>query len=256
MGSQDQPEGPILGEFASERTTGSASPLEGDTADGDNVQFRCPICQWSGSRWAAVEVRPRIYQEIICPRCGCFPRERLIWQFLAEFQAEASNEPLRVLEVGGRPRFSTHARKSYRYANADVTDIHAQVDHCIRGRRLDCTEAQYDVALVSYVLCEIISSEDRVLLLKELHRCTTPGARLILFDDIDLDVTAHQALGAHEFFHSVRLGAPLIAEVEAAGWNYSVIRALTDREHLAADRELPFLLCSKHRGSGQVPVPD
>lgn len=224
---------------------------------------RCPICNWVGWTWSAVESRPGVHVRKACPQCASYPRDRMVWQLLHEQMRERDGKRLKVVEVGESGRAYLWKRRLYDYWNADIAphdlghvDLHvdelgvaveerANAPHRPWGSvdRLD-TPVGADVAILSYVLSAISSDRRRLQLLRQLHGVTSDTAALILFDDLQVDAPRHRKLRAGSYFHTVRLGGGLLSLMRQAAWLPTVIGSYPDTQ-LLASADLPFIVARK-----------
>jgi hypothetical protein len=101
-----------------------------------------------------------------------------------------------------------------------------------------------DAAILSYVLSAIPTDRSRLRLLRRLHHVTNETAALILFDDLQLNVSRHRRLRVGSYFHMVRLGRGILSLLSQAGWQSRVIDSYPDTR-LLANAELPFILARK-----------
>jgi hypothetical protein len=223
----------------------------------------CPICSWEGWLWSVAESRPGVYVRKVCPNCGSYPRDRIVWQLLHPRRNGSSGTPLSVVEVGESGRAYLWKRRAFNYCNADIAPHHlGYVDMRIEDlgvsrRRTAIVERQpwtrveqaappqeSDIALVSYVLSAMRSDRQRLDLLRKLHRATAKTGTLILFDDFKLDDESHRRLRAGDFFHRVRLGNSILALMARAAWQPEIVESYADARILA-QLELPFIIAAK-----------
>jgi hypothetical protein len=204
----------------------------------------CPICDWEGWVWGPTESRPGRYVRKSCQRCGSYPRDRLVWLIL-NARADELGLRLKVIEVGEPGRAYLWKKRVFDYCNVEVdgstswfADVYlSQLDNITwRG--------EFDAVLLSYVLSVIASRKERVRLMMQLHSLTKDSARLLLFDDFAMQSQHHQRLSSELFFHELRLGRPVVEEINEAGWQPNVVREWSD-DRILSSVEMPFVLASK-----------
>lgn len=205
----------------------------------------CVICHWSGAAWTLVETRPGRQERLQCPSCDCQLRDRLVWQLLA--LGFASSAPLRVIEVGGTRRLGDRLRAVYNYVNVDITEEHARVDALIDHGRLLLPDDSRDAVILSYVLSSIPERSTRTRLLSELRRVIVDGGRLLMLDDTDFSVHAHQRLPSGAYFHLRRLGCAVLEELVETGWAYQVVTDCAVASEIGAEREMPYVIAMAPR---------
>jgi hypothetical protein len=223
----------------------------------------CPICDWEGRLWSAVESRPGVYVRKACPRCGSYPRDRIVWQLLHDRASARDGARLKVVEVGESGRAYLWKRRICDYWNADIVphelgyvdvhvdelgvresqDVKAQPSAWMPAGRTS-TPRDSDIAVLAYVLSALPDDKQRLELLRKLHRATSKTATLILFDDLELDCPRHQRLASGQFFHAVRLGRPLLSLLVRAAWHPTVVKSYA-APRLLAHVELPLILATK-----------
>jgi hypothetical protein len=208
---------------------------------------RCPICLWNGPDWSEVESRPRVVAKKACPRCGGYPRDRIVFVVLQRVQQSQPDEKLVVGEIGGSAHSYSWKKKGYRYWNADVEGGGGRrVDVLIEGSRMKERPVKADVGILSYVLSEVRAKSDRIGLMKEFHKFTVSNGVLILFDDLALKHRTHRTHPKGMFFHTVQLGRPILEEATAAGWIPAIVNSLPLR-NIKAEIEMPFMLAAKSK---------
>jgi len=206
----------------------------------------CPICDWKGRQWDAVESRPKHMTRKICPQCGSYPRDRITSLLLL---AHAEELPiyhrLKLIEFGELGRAYFWKKAFFDYWNIDLKesgsgfiDVFAEemmTTPCLRNS---------DTALISYVLSMIENRPMRVSLLSRFYELTTDRGRLILFDDFAFDRKPHLQLSPKLFFHRVRFGSAILAELRDAGWSTLIVSSYR-RSRILSSLDIPFLVASK-----------
>ncbi len=182
------------------------------------AKFTCPVCGWKGARLAKVERAPRAFAPLACPGCGCYLRDCFLWLMLQQRQA-SSKEKLLILEVGGTKRLGQSLAKTYFYRNADLIAGAEGVDYRVSDGYIEAQDNQlFTVAIISFVLSEIVQKSVRRRLLCELRRLVASEGYLIVFDDIDLKRLSITMLDPNRYFHLLRFGRNILLELAEAGW--------------------------------------
>lgn len=205
----------------------------------------CPLCGWEGHLWEPVESRPSHSIRKVCPQCGSYPRDRIVSLLLLAYAQELSTYKLKLIEFGEHGRAYDWKTACFEYWNIDIEDSDSEVIDFSAGQMMkeQCLRNS-DVALMSYVLSMIESRRARVDLLKHFHQLTINSGRLILFDDFSFDSIHHVKLSPKMFFHRLRFGRGISAELEEAGW-FPIIVQDYRRPRILSSLELPFLVASK-----------
>jgi hypothetical protein len=210
----------------------------------------CPICGWEGHVWESVESRPGHSTRKVCPRCASYPRDRLVRLLLVAYARELRAQKLKLVEFGESGRAYHWKKTLFEYWNVDIEDSKSEVID-VFANQMNGATCLHDshAALISYVLSMIEARGDRVDLLKEFHRLTTCSGRLIVFDDFSFDSDCHVKLSSQLFFHRLRFGRGILAEVKEAGWHPVVVQDYPEIRILSS-LELPFLVASKEGNAG------
>lgn len=209
--------------------------------------YECPICNWEGAVWAAVESRPGYRTRKACPRCGSYPRDRIVWTLLHAYAYKKCGPVLKVVEFGEGGRGYFWKKTAFNYWNVDVDKTCSKVVDVSADQMGNVPElGNADAIVLSYVLSMIRAREARIDLLKRLYQLTAISGRLLLFDDLALELKRHVALDGAMFFHRVRFGRAILGEVREAGWHPVVVQSYPEKRILAA-RELPFIVAARNQ---------
>ena len=215
------------------------------TTEFNDLPCLCPICGWTGFLWAFVASGPSRYIRKLCPKCGSYPRDRLVWchlRYLSE-----STKAIQIIEVGGAPRTYWWKKRLYGYQNADIKEqIGETVDLLVENGRIQNRPSDNDIAIISHVLGEISSKRVRMRLLAELWAATKGAGVLIMFDDFDPGALHHHNLSPRLFFHKLRLGRPILAELKESGWFPSIVDGVP-KNPILAESDVPFIVAHKEQ---------
>lgn len=205
--------------------------------------FSCNICGWNGSEFEEFEVRKGVFEREACPNCQCINRERHIKKIIETLNDQYEFNP-KIIEIGAAERFIKNMSVVFNYKCADIIANSEHLDFIIKKGRIQTIGNQFNLAILSYVLSEIKSYSERIKLLKEVFRITKLDTKLIIFDDISLELEAHLELDTNEYFHCIRLGSNIINEIENAGWN-TTIKNIYSGEPAKDFQDQFYLECTK-----------
>lgn len=181
-------------------------------------KLRCSICNWIGNEWTTFKISKSNKQfKEKCPSCECIERERIQWLLIHEYCNEYIPNLPKLLEVGGTKRFSDRLKKKFDYTNLDIVDG-THVDFLLVNGKVPLQSFKADVLIISYVLCMIESSVNRIELLSELRRLSNDSATLILFEDLNLERDTNMRIYNDQSLHLMRFGQELLMELKEAGW--------------------------------------
>jgi hypothetical protein len=130
----------------------------------------CPLCGWQGL-FLNFGTPPRF--DVVCPRCGSHPRQRLL--VLVQQRESVIPPNSEILHFAPERSLTPMigAARPKRYVTADLKD---GLDLKLNIEKIALPDRSFDVILCSHVLEHV---DDRAAL-SELHRILRPSGRLIL----------------------------------------------------------------------------
>lgn len=181
----------------------------------------CPICGWSGPRFAPAYYVDDYREDIRCYRCGSTDRDRLVKLYIErDLAAFFGERRRRVLDIGP-VRYSRRLfPEDVDYVSFDLVSPHATVrgDLCAAP----FPEAYCDLWLCFHVL-DYIADDTQAM--RELHRVLRPGG-VGLLDNVmhwDRETEEYGEARAHECGHIRRYGTDLPGRLQKIGFAVEIV---------------------------------
>jgi len=152
-----------------------------------NARF-CPVCEKSSNQFKQFGEIPR--EDAMCPNCGSFERQRLLWLFLTEKTDFFNGKQKKMLHVAPETCFEIKFREvlGQGYVTADLYNSNAMVN-------MDITDIQYPDQSFDYIYCSHVLEHilDDAKAMSEFYRVLKNGSWAILLVPIVGDKTYEDA---------------------------------------------------------------
>jgi SAM-dependent methyltransferase len=138
------------------------------------VAVRCPCCERRFRRFEVVAALPG---ELVCPGCGSYSRQRLVWLYLRD-ETELFSASLRVLHLAPQdPMYQQRLRAlpNLDYVSGDLEHPDAMVR--VDAGDMPFEDESFDVVLANHLLASV---DDDRRAMAEIHRVLRPGGWALL----------------------------------------------------------------------------
>jgi SAM-dependent methyltransferase len=207
-------------------------PARGSSSSGARS---CPVCGWSGERFAPMYYVDHFRDDAMCYGCTCLERCRFVKTYIdRELGAYFAGARRKVLDIGPVRYSRAFFPDDVDYVSFDLYSPLAMVRGDISATPL--SDAFCDLWLCSHVLDVV---PDDTAAMRELFRLLRPGGVGILDNAMHWDRTTeiYEGPRARECGHRRRYGTDLPDRLRAVGFEVSVVDSSSllpapEREHL------------------------